>query len=176
MSLKLKALKKVTKVAAPVERTVKWVVELVDENLEFIREATGKSDLSLGDVEELEAQVFIKRLSYEDIDETAKAYNFKLDYQNPENSKLLNIDTRLLRAARLLGSVCEDAKATKFFESIEDIYCSDPLFIDALYEVADGVNNFSGKSRTSNSEKMSSGANSSLTELVDEPSQKLSET
>jgi hypothetical protein len=75
MTLKLKSLKKVTKVAAPTERTVTWLVEVTDENLAFIQENTGKADLSLGEMVELSGQVFIKRLSYKDIEATAKAYN-----------------------------------------------------------------------------------------------------
>lgn len=176
MTLKLKSLKRVTKVAAPVERTVKWSVEVNDSNLEFIRESTGKSDLSLGDVVELEGQVFIKRLSYEDIEEVSKAYTWNIDYQNLENSTLESVDRRLLRAAQLLGSVCEDAAGKAFFEDIADVYSSEPVFVEALYVVADEVNNFSGKSRTKNSEKMNSGVSSSSTALVEEQSVKPSET
>jgi len=174
--LKLKSLKKVTKVAAPVERTVTWVVEVTDDNLEFIRENTGKSDLSLGEMVELSGQVFIKRLSYKDIEETAKAYKWELDLENIENSKIKSIDSRLLRAAQLVGAVCEDKSGKSFFESTDEVYDSDPIFIEALYKVADGVNNFSGKSQTKNSTKTNSGVNSSSMESVDEPSTKPSET
>jgi hypothetical protein len=118
MTLKLKSLKKVTKVAAPTERTVTWLVEVTDENLAFIQENTGKADLSLGEMVELSGQVFIKRLSYKDIEATAKAYKWDIDYQNFENSKLESVDSRLLRAAQLLGSVCEDASGKAFFETI----------------------------------------------------------
>lgn len=176
MTLKLKSLKKVTKVAAPVERTVKWVVEVTDENLEFIREATGKSDLSLGEVVELEGQVFIKRLSYKDIEETAKAYQWDIDFENVEKSTIKSIDGRLLRAAQLVGSVCEDVAGKSFFESTDEVYDSDPIFIEALYKVADTVNNFSGKSQTKNSENMNSGVNSSSVESVEDPLLKPSET
>ena len=176
MTLKLKALKKVTKVAAPVERTVTWVVEVTEENLEFIQESTGKADLSLGDVVDISAQVFIKRLSYKDIQETSKAYEWDFDRENIENSTVKAIDSRLLRAAQLLGSVCEDAKGTMAFESVDDIYDCDPLFFEALYKVADGVVNFSGKSRTKSSEKTNSGVSSSSTELADEQSTKPNET
>lgn len=176
MTLKLKSLKKMTKVAAPTERTVTWSVEVTDENLAFIQENTGKADLSLGEMVELSGQVFIKRLSYKDIEATAKAYNWDIDYQNLENSKIKSVDGRLLRAAQLLGSVCEDTSGKMFYESIDDIYDSDPIFIEALYKVADGVNNFSGKSQTKSSEKTNSGVNSSSTESVDEQSKKPSET
>lgn len=176
MTLKLKSLKKVTKVAAPVERTVTWNVEVTDDNLEFIQENTGKSDLSLGEVVQLSGQVFIKRLSYKDIEETAKAYKWDLDLENIENSKIKSIDSRLLRAAQLVGSVCEDNSGKSFFESTDEVYDSDPIFIEALYKVADGVNNFSGKSQTKSSEKTNSGVNSSSMESVDDQSKKLSET
>ncbi|WP_151765938.1 phage tail assembly chaperone family protein, TAC [Acinetobacter colistiniresistens] len=176
MNINLKSLKKVTKVAAPVERTVTWAVQITDENLEFIRESTGKADLSLGDVVELSAQVFIKRLSYKDIEATSKAYHWKLDLQNIENSTLEGVDSRLLRAAQLLGSVCENAKGKMLYESTDEVYDSDPVFIEALYQVSDAVNNFSGKSQTKNSEKMNSGVNSSSTESADEQSTKQSET
>lgn len=168
MTLKLKSLKKVTKVAAAVERTVTWLVDVTDENLEFIRENTGKADLSLGEMVELSGQVFIKRLSYKDIEATSKAYQWNIDFENIENSKIKSIDSRLLRAAQLLGSVCDDATGKMFFESTDDVYDSDPIFIEALYKVADGVNNFSGKSQTKNSEKTNSGVNSSSTESADE--------
>ncbi|ENW95972.1 phage tail assembly chaperone family protein, TAC [Acinetobacter sp. NIPH 298] len=175
MTLKLKSLKKVTKVAAPVERTVTWSVEVTDENLAFIQENTGKADLSLSEMVELSGQVFIKRLSYKDIQETAKAYDWDIDYQNIENSTIKSIDSRLLRAAQLLGSVCEDTSGKMFYESIDDIYDSDPIFIEALYKVADGVNNFSGKSQTKSSVKTNSGVNLSSTESVDDQSKKPSE-
>lgn len=176
MTLKLESLKKMTKVAAPVERTVTWLVEVTDENIVFIQENTGKADLSLGEMVELSGQVFIKRLSYKDIEATAKAYNWDIDYQNLENSKIKSVDGRLLRAAQLLGSVCENTSGKMFYESIDDIYDSDPIFIEALYKVADGVNNFSGKSQTKSSEKTNSGVNSSSTESVDEQLKKPSET
>ena len=50
-----------------------------------------------------------------------------------------------------------------------------PFSIEALYKVADGVNNFSGKSQTKNSEKTNSGVSLSSTELADEQSTKPSE-
>lgn len=176
MTLKLKSLKKVTKVAAPVERTVTWNVEVTDENLAFIQENTGKSDLSLGEVVQLSGQVFIKRLSYKDIEETAKAYQWEFDKEHFEKSVVKSVNGRLLCAAQLLGSVCEDASGKMFFASIDDVNDSDPVFIEALYKVSDAVNNFSGKSQSKNSEKMNSGVNLSLMESVDDQSMKPSET
>lgn len=176
MSLKLKSLKKVTKIAAPVERTVTWVVEVTDDNLEFIRENTGKADLSLGEMVELSGQVFIKRLSYKDIEETSKAYQWEFNKEQIEKSTVKSVNGRLLCAAQLLGSVCEDSSGKMFFASIDDVNDSDPVFIESLYKVSDAVNNFSGKSRSKNSAKTNSGVNSSSMESVDEPSQKPSET
>ena len=73
----------------------------------------------------------------------------------------------------MVGSICEDEKGTPFFESIQDVYTSDPSFINAIYEAANKVNNFTGKSQKKSSTKTSSGANLSLTESVDEQSKKL---
>lgn len=160
MSLKLKSLKKVTKVAAPVENTVTWKVQVTEDNFDFISENTGKNDLTFGEMVELSGQVFIKRLSYKDIEETSKAYKWELNREDIGQSQIKSIDGRLLCAAQLLGSVCEDANGKAFFESIDDVYDSDPIFIEALYKLSDSVNNFSGKSQQKNSMKMNSGVNS----------------
>lgn len=174
--MKLKALKKVTKVAAPVERTVNWTVEVTEENFDFLRDSTGNLELQFGDMVDLSGQVFIKRLSYKDIEEVSKAYKWNIDLANVEDMTLASIDTRLLRAARLLGSVCEDAKGTTFFESVNDVYDSDPVFIEALYGVADSINNFSGKSRNKNSKSTNSGVKSQSVELAGTESKTASET
>lgn len=174
--MKLKSLKNVTKVAAPVERTVNWSVEVTEENFDFLRDSTGNLELQLGDMVDLSGQVYIKRLSYKDIEEVSKAYKWNIDLTNVEDMTLASIDTRLLRAARLLGSVCEDAKGTAFFESVNDVYDSDPVFIEALYGVADSINNFSGKSRNKNSTNSNSGVNLQSMESVETESKTVSET
>lgn len=165
--MKLKSLKKITKIAPPVERTVYWTVEAVEENLDFLREATKNEKLEIGEMVDLSGQVFIKRLSFEDIEATSKAYQWDFDFENIENSKVIGLNHRLLRAAQLLGSVCEDETGTKFFESVDDVFDSDPIFVEALYQVADSVNKFSGKSQKKNSKSTNSGANSSSAESVE---------
>lgn len=174
--MKLKALKKVTKVAAPVEKTVDWTVEVTEENIDFLHESTENKELQIGDMVDLSGQVFIKRLSFEDLEATSKAYEWDFDFQNIENSKLLGLNHRLLRAAQLLGSVCEDAKGTKFFESVEDVFDSDPIFVEALYKVADSVNKFSGKYRNKNSTSTNSGVNLQSAESVETESKTVLET
>ncbi|WP_238796667.1 phage tail assembly chaperone family protein, TAC [Acinetobacter pittii] len=174
--MNLKALKKVTKVPAPVERTVNWSVEVTDENFDFLQEKTGNKELQIGDIVDLSGQVFIKRLSFEDIEATSKAYEWDFDFENIENSKVIGLNHRLLRAAQLFGSVCEDEKGTKFFESVEDVFDSDPIFVEALYKVADSVNKFSGKSQKKNSKSTNSGVNSQSAESVETESKTVDET
>ncbi|MDQ9037636.1 phage tail assembly chaperone family protein, TAC [Acinetobacter seifertii] len=174
--MKLKSLKKVTKVAAPVERTVEWSVEVTEENFDFLKESTENNELEIGEMVDLSGQVFIKRLSFEDIEATSKAYQWDFDFENLENSKMIGLNHRLLRAAQLLGSVCEDEKGTKFFESVDDVFDSDPIFVEALYQVADSVNKFSGKSQKKNSKSSNSGVNSQSVELVETESKIASET
>ncbi|WP_151761485.1 phage tail assembly chaperone family protein, TAC [Acinetobacter seifertii] len=174
--MKLKSLKKVTKVAAPVERTVEWSVEVTEENFDFLKESTENNELEIGEMVDLSGQVFIKRLSFEDIEATSKAYQWDFDFENLENSKMIGLNHRLLRAAQLLGSVCEDEKGTKFFESVDDVFDSDPIFVEALYQVADSVNKFSGKSQKKNSKSSNSGVNSQSVELVETESKTASET
>ncbi|ARG16923.1 hypothetical protein B7L44_10175 [Acinetobacter nosocomialis] len=174
--MKLKSLKKVTKVAAPVERTVQWSVEVTEENFDFLKQSTENKELEIGEMVDLSGQVFIKRLSFEDIEATSKAYQWDFDFENLENSKMIGLNHRLLRAAQLLGSVCEDEKGTKFFESVDDVFDSDPIFVEALYQVADSVNKFSGKSQKKNSMNSNSGVNSQSLESVETESKTASET
>ena len=93
--MKLKSLKGVTKIAAPVERTVNWAVEVTEENIEFLRDSTGNLELQLGEMVDLSGQVFIKRLSFEDIEATSKAYQWDFDFENIENSKVIGLNHRL---------------------------------------------------------------------------------
>ncbi|MND23222.1 hypothetical protein D3C80_136220 [compost metagenome] len=174
--MKLKSLKGLTKIGAPVERTVNWSVEVTEENFDFLQEKTGNKELQIGDIVDLAAQTYIKRLSYKDIEEVSKAYKWNIDLANVEDTTLASVDIRLLRSARLLGSICEDATGTAFFESVNDVYDSDPVFVEALYGVADSINNFSGKSRNKNSTSTNSGANSQSAESVETESKTVSET
>lgn len=171
--LKISDLKKVTKVAAPVERTVEWSVDVTEENLDFLRKLTENKQLNIGDVAELEGEVYIKRLTFEEQQEVAKAYRW--DKAQADEIKLKDINMNQMFAAQLMGSVCEDKKGTPFFASLKDVYSSDPKFIDALYKVADEVNKFLGKSKNQNLTKTNSSVSLSSTESVEEPSTKLSD-
>lgn len=172
MSIKnLKAFKAVTKVGAPVEKTVKWTVEATAENIEFLKTVNEK-EIELGDQVELEGQVFIKKLSFEDQGEITKAYEWDLDKENIENSKLKAINTNQLQAAQMLGTICEDVKGTPFFKDVSEVKESDSAFINALYAVSDDINNFLGKSRKKNLSETNSGVNLSSTESVETPLKK----
>ena len=167
----LKALRKVTQSGAPIERTVKWKVFATEDNLEDLKELTGKSEVAIGDEIELEGQVFIKRLSFLAQQEVAKSFEWDV-LTNPDDPVLKEINGSRLVASRLVGSVCEDVKGTPFFTSLADVYTSDPKFIDAVYQEADMVNNFAGKLRKKNSSETNSGVSSSSTESVEGPSKK----
>ena len=114
--LKISDLKKVTKVAAPVERTVEWSVDVTEENLDFLRKLTENKQLNIGDVAELEGGVYIKRLTFEEQQEVAKAYRW--DKDQADEIKLKDINMNQMFAAQLMGSVCEDKKGTPFFASL----------------------------------------------------------
>lgn len=172
MSLKnLKALKSITKVGLPVERTVKWVVEATDENIVFLKN-TINEDVALGDLVDLEGKVFIKKLSFSDQAEIGKAYKFDVNKDDIDDFKLKSLDTQQLQSAQLLGTICEDEKGTPFFKNTGEVLASDPTFINALYAVSDEVNNFLGKSRKKNLKETNSGASLSSTESAEEPLKK----
>jgi hypothetical protein len=168
----IKAFKKVTKIGAPVERTVKWVVEVTEENIDFLT-AQLKRELTFGEKVELEGQVFIKKLAFNDLHEISKAYDWEINEDNIADSKLKSVSVKRMQAGHLLGSVCEDAKGTPFFSSVQDVLNSEIPFIESLYAVADEVNNFMGKSRKKNLTNTNSGANLPL-ESVESPSKKQS--
>ena len=104
----------------------------------------------------------------------SKAIEWDFDAQDIEKSKVKSVDSDHLQASQILGTICEDSKGTPFFSSIQDVYDSDPSFINALYQVADDVNNFMGKLVKKNSEETNSSVNSSSTESVATPSKKQS--
>jgi len=167
----LKNFRKITQSAAPVGRTVKWNVLATEENLEELKVLSEKLDIQVGDDVELEGEVFIKRLTFAAQQEAAKA--FEWDVQTDSDSPVLKeINHTQLVASRLIGAICVDAKGTPFFDSVDDIYNSDPVFINAIYGEADNVNNFMGKLKKKSLTETNSGANSSSTELVEEPSSK----
>ncbi|MBR7715534.1 phage tail assembly chaperone family protein, TAC [Acinetobacter nosocomialis] len=166
----IKAFKNVTKIGAPVERTVKWVVEVTDENIDFLAKQLER-ELTLGEKAEVEGQVFIKKLAFNDLHEISKAYDWEINEDNIADSKLKSVSVKRMQAGHLLGSVCEDAKGTPFFSSVQDVLDSEIPFIESLYAVADEVNNFMGKSRKKNLTNTNSGASSPL-ESVESPSKK----
>ena len=167
-----KKAKNITKAGAPVERDVKWSNEVTHENIEQLKAVTGNSELLIGDVVELEGQVFVKRLNFKASREVSKAFEWEFDLKDIENSKVKSVDSDRLQASQILGTICEDSKGTPFFTSVQDIYDSDPSFINALYQVADGVNNFMGKLVTKNSKETNSSVSSSSTESVETQSKK----
>lgn len=169
-----KKAKNITKAGAPVERDVKWTVEVTSENIEQLKTVSENPELKVGDQVELEGQVFVKRMSFKASREASKAFEWDIDYEDVEKSKLKSVDSDQLQATQILGTICEDSKGTPFFSSIQDVYDSDPSFINALYQVADDVNNFMGKLVKKNSEETNSSVNSSSTELVATPSKKQS--
>ena len=169
-----KKAKNITKAGAPVERDVKWSVEVTQENLDQLKTVSEKHDLSVGDIVELEGQVFVKRMSFKASREASKAIEWDFDDQDIEKSKVKSVDSDHLQASQILGTICEDSKGTPFFASIQDVYDSDPIFINALYKIADDVNNFMGKLVKKNSEETNSSVNSSLTESAAVPLKKQS--
>lgn len=173
--LNLKALKSLTKTAAPIEKTVKWKVEVTDQNIEELKKVI-KTDPQIGGEVELEGQVFIKKLNYKEHQDAVKAFEWDFNPEDPEKSKLKNVDVDHLTASRLVGSVCGDTKGTPFFENTNEVFNSDPNFVDALYSVSDEVNNFLGKSRKKSSAETKSGVSSSSMELVEKPLKKPKET
>lgn len=126
--------------------------------------------------EDYEAQVFVRKLSFKDQEQILKAYKWKFDTKDIENSKLESIDGIRLQAARILGSICEDAKGTPFFKSIEEVLDCDVSVCNAFYSASDDVNNFMGKLMKKSSSETNSGANSSAVESVEKPSRKRSKT
>lgn len=167
-----KKAKNITKAGAPVERDVKWTVEVTKENIDQLKAVSDNQEIEIGDQLELEGQVFVRRMSFKASREASKAFEWDFDVQDIEKSKVKSVDSDHLQASQILGTICEDSKGTPFFTSIQDVYDSDPSFINALYKVADEVNNFMGKLVTKNSKETNSSVNSSATESAEAPSKK----
>ncbi|MBL8283283.1 MAG: phage tail assembly chaperone family protein, TAC [Acinetobacter junii] len=174
--LSIKNMKGVTALGAPVEKTIKWEAEVTEANIQFLKDATGNQDLAVGDQTEVEGQVFVKKLSFRNQEEIIKSFEWDIDAKEAENSKIKGVNGIRLQAARILGSICDDAKGTPFFASIDDVLDCDISFCGALYAAADEVNNFMGKSRTKTSIETSSSANSHSTESAETQSKKSSKT
>lgn len=167
-----KKAKNITKAGAPVERDVMWTVEVTGENIEQLKVVSDNPKIEIGEQLELEGQVFVRRMSFKASREASKAFEWDFDVQDIEKSKVKSVDSDHLQASQILGTICEDSKGTPFFTSIQDVYDSDPSFINALYKVADEVNNFMGKLVTKNSKETNSSVNSSSMESVEAPSKK----
>jgi len=106
---------------------------------------------------EFTGEVLVKILTH---DEVASA----TDVWKVKNNTGLTVDQ--YRKALLHQIIYEDEK-TKFFPKITDTGLVSTEVIDALYEAADSVVNFSGKNWISTKEK-NSGVSLSSTELVEE--------
>lgn len=153
--LDIKGLKKVAlEQSPPVEKTIKF---------------------NIGG-EEYEGQVWVRPLSFKDQSEISKAYQWNFNKDDPAKSEIKSIDTRRLQAAQILGSICEDAKGTAFFSTVDEVLDSNPSLIGAMYEAANDVNNFLGKSQKTSLTKTNSGASLSLTESAEKRSKKQSKT
>ncbi len=164
------ALKKsINSLNAPILKTVKWQVEVTECNIKSLKELTGNQDLELGQIEELEAEVFVKKLNFKESREVSKAIEWDVNYQDLEASKVKAIDSTQMQAAQLLGSICSDQKGTPFFSNVNDIYKAEPSLVNALFAVSDEINNFLGKSRTKNLTTENSSSNSSLMESAETP-------
>ncbi len=88
------ALKKsITSLNAPILKTVKWLVEVTECNIKSLKELTGNPNLELGQIEELEADVFVKKLNFKESREVSKAIEWDVNYQDLEASKVKTIDS-----------------------------------------------------------------------------------
>lgn len=159
----------ITTLNVPVKKTVEWNVEVTESNIASLKKLTKNSLLDLGETVELEADIFVKKMSFKESREVSKAVEWDVNYKNPEDSKVKRIDSTLMQSAQLLGSICSDQKGTPFFSSVNDIYKAEPSLVNALYVAADEVNNFMGKSRKKTLQTESSLPNSSSTESVEAP-------
>ncbi|CAM0689660.1 phage tail assembly chaperone family protein, TAC [Acinetobacter baumannii] len=162
------ALKKsITSLNAPILKTVKWLVEVTECNIKSLKELTGNPNLELGQIEELEADVFVKKLNFKESREVSKAIEWDVNYQDLEASKVKTIDSTQMQAAQLLGSICSDQKGTPFFANVNDIYKAEPSLVNALFAASDEINNFLGKSRKKSLQTENSSLNSSSMESVE---------
>lgn len=157
----------VTTLNVPIQKTVKWIVEVTEGNIGSLKKLTKNSLLELGETVELEADIFVKKMNFKESREVSKAVEWDVNYENLEDSKVKKIDSTHMQSAQLLGSICSDQKGTPFFSSVNDIYKAEPSLINAMYAAADEVNNFLGKSRKKTLPTESSLPNSSSMESVE---------
>ena len=108
---------------------------------------------------EFEGEILVKRLSHDETITAVDAWDF-------EDRKTATIDqiTKAIIFKSIYTSVDEP-----FFPTVQSTGEVSSEIVDVMYRVADEVNDFSGKEWIW---KKSSGANSSSTELVEEPLKK----
>lgn len=172
----IKDLKRVTKIGAAIRRELVWQQAANEDNLDFLRETSGDPDVQIGDVVDIKAEVYIKKLSFKAARDASKSFNWKINEKDIEASELKSVDADRLQASHLCGTICVDSAGTPFFENLQAVYDSEPSFINALYKLADEINNFMGKSQKKSSSDTNSSLNLSPVESVEEQLQKPNET
>ena len=95
--------------------------------------------------EHLEAEVWVKRVTFAGSVEISKAFQYA-QVEDGDVSRAVSADAKRLFAERLRATICEDEAGSPFFESTDQVYSVSVSLSDALWEATDGVNNFSGKS------------------------------
>ncbi|RSH13375.1 hypothetical protein EGU50_19430, partial [Acinetobacter baumannii] len=54
----------VTTLNVPVKKAVKWNVEVTESNIGSLKKLTKNNSLELGDIVELEADIFVKKMNF----------------------------------------------------------------------------------------------------------------
>ena len=88
----LSKLKGITKSNAPVEKTINWGVEASIENIDYLKEVSKNKELQLGELVEVEGQIFVRKISFRDQEEIVKSYQWDVDKADPENTKLRGVN------------------------------------------------------------------------------------
>ncbi|AXY57265.1 hypothetical protein CDG60_12235 [Acinetobacter chinensis] len=114
---------------------------------------------------EFEGEILVKRLSHDEIVTAADVWGLK-----DKQSVTIDQITKAVIFKAIFSSENEH-----FFPTVQSTGEVSSEIVDALYRLADEVNDLSGKGWISK-QKMNSGANSSSTESVEEPLQKPEET
>ncbi|MDT1883196.1 hypothetical protein FPK44_20890, partial [Acinetobacter baumannii] len=86
----------ITTLNVPVKKTVIWNVEVTESNVASLKKLTKNSLLELGETVELEADVFVKKMSFKESREVSKAVEWEFNYKNPEDSKVKRVDSTLM--------------------------------------------------------------------------------
>lgn len=109
--------------------------------------------------EAFEADVLIKSLSYDEVSNMFKG-------EDPEKLTVADVVKR-----RVLLTVYNLDTKEPLYSDIEAVGQTHPAILNALHDSSDEVNDFLGKNKLK-LKSMKSGANSSSTELAEEPSSK----